>query len=55
MNTAYLALGSNLGERERQLAEALRRLQSDADVQVTQTSSLYETAKRTYNARQYAP
>ncbi len=38
----YLALGTNLGERERNLKEALRLL-AEAGVQTTKTSSVYET------------
>lgn len=44
MKTAFLALGSNLGDRRRHLAEALQRLQSNDDVQVARVSSVYETA-----------
>jgi 2-amino-4-hydroxy-6-hydroxymethyldihydropteridine diphosphokinase len=39
---AYLSLGSNLGDRQAYLAEALRRLQS-AGVVLLRSSSLYET------------
>ena len=38
---AYLSLGSNLGDREAQLQEAIRRL--DAIGQVVKVSSFYET------------
>jgi 2-amino-4-hydroxy-6-hydroxymethyldihydropteridine diphosphokinase len=38
----YLALGSNVGERERNLREAMR-LVGESSVQVTKISSLYET------------
>jgi 2-amino-4-hydroxy-6-hydroxymethyldihydropteridine diphosphokinase len=41
MNFAYLSLGSNIGDREAQLREAIRRL--DAIGQVKKISSLYET------------
>ena len=40
-NLAYLSLGSNLGDRENHLQEAIRRLQSVGSV--TAVSSLYET------------
>lgn len=43
MNTAYLGLGSNLGDRRRYLAEALRRLEATPGTQVTAVSSVYET------------
>lgn len=39
---AYLSLGSNLGDREQNLAEAVRRLTKNG-VTVTRQSSLYET------------
>ena len=42
MATVYLALGSNIGEREKNLREALRRL-DHAAIQVLKTSSIYET------------
>ena len=42
MKVAYLSLGSNLGDRERMLAEALRLLQAP-DVQVARISPVYET------------
>lgn len=43
MKTVYLSLGSNLGERQEHLAEALRLLE-EAGVTVVRRSSLYETA-----------
>lgn len=47
MKTAFLALGSNLGlnlgDREANLRQAVRRLESD-EIRVTRRSSLYETA-----------
>lgn len=45
MPIAYLSLGSNLGNRERYLREALRLLASDG-LSVTRVSSIYETAPR---------
>ncbi len=42
--TAYLGLGSNLGDRRLQLEEALLRLHRREGIQLTQLSSLYETA-----------
>ena len=42
MKTAYLGLGSNLGDREWALAEALRRMQG-VDLTIVRMSSLYET------------
>ena len=40
---AYLGLGSNIGERERLLAEAVERLSDHPSVEVTAVSPLYET------------
>ena len=45
MKTAYLALGSNIGDREANLRDAVRRLETE-DLRVTRKSSLYETAPR---------
>ena len=43
MNTAYLLIGGNLGDRAAYLAEAVNQI-SDRCGRVTSTSSLYETA-----------
>ncbi|WP_261381648.1 2-amino-4-hydroxy-6-hydroxymethyldihydropteridine diphosphokinase [Paenibacillus cremeus] len=40
---AYLGLGSNMGDRERYLQEALRLLQEHPDVWITEQSGIYET------------
>ncbi|MGD0437833.1 MAG: 2-amino-4-hydroxy-6-hydroxymethyldihydropteridine diphosphokinase [Bryobacteraceae bacterium] len=45
MKTVYLALGSNLGDREGHLRTALERLAA-AEVLVTRRSSVYETEPR---------
>lgn len=45
MKTVFLALGSNVGDREEHLREAVRRLESD-ELRVVRRSSLYETAPR---------
>ncbi len=42
MNTAYLSLGSNLEDRERNLKRALELLASP-DIQIKRVSSIYET------------
>lgn len=44
MTKVYLGLGSNVGDREQQLNEALRLLDGQPGIQVTQVSSLFETA-----------
>jgi len=42
--TAYIALGSNLGERERNLREAVEALRKQHGVEVCRVSRFYETA-----------
>lgn len=42
--TAYIGLGSNLGDRERTIRAALRMLGGDGSIQVTRVSDLQETA-----------
>lgn len=41
--TVYIALGSNLGDRQDYLDRALQALQEHSDIEVTQTSSSFET------------
>ena len=43
MKPAFLGLGSNLGDRRRQLTEALRALAADPAVTIVQGSSVYES------------
>ncbi|KGT72837.1 2-amino-4-hydroxy-6-hydroxymethyldihydropteridine pyrophosphokinase, partial [Bradyrhizobium japonicum] len=40
---AYLALGSNIGEREGYLAKAIEALHARSNITVTALSSVYET------------
>ncbi len=42
MPTTYLALGSNIGDRENNLREAIRLLRA-SDLQITKISNIYET------------
>jgi 2-amino-4-hydroxy-6-hydroxymethyldihydropteridine diphosphokinase len=42
MTTVYIALGTNVGDREHNLREALRLL-AEADVRILKISSIYET------------
>lgn len=41
--TAYIAIGSNMGEREQWLNKAIAALQQHADIEVVQVSNIYET------------
>jgi 2-amino-4-hydroxy-6-hydroxymethyldihydropteridine diphosphokinase len=47
--TAYLSLGSNLGQREANLTEAVRFLAQDSQIAVIRASSVYETAPWGYS------
>jgi 2-amino-4-hydroxy-6-hydroxymethyldihydropteridine diphosphokinase len=40
----YLALGSNQGERESHLENAIIKLEEETDISIIKTSSIYETA-----------
>src|SRR3954453_16933651 len=42
-STAYIGLGSNLGDRQAHLDQALEALEQIANVEVKQASSYYET------------
>ncbi len=42
--TCYLSLGSNLGDRATNLADALHRLRDHPQLQILKVSSLYQTA-----------
>jgi 2-amino-4-hydroxy-6-hydroxymethyldihydropteridine diphosphokinase len=42
MNTVYIALGTNVGDREHNLREALRLL-AESGIQIQKISSIYET------------
>ena len=44
MNTAYVSIGSNMGERETYLHEAVAHLKKDQAIHVSRISSIYETA-----------
>ncbi|MBW3114738.1 MULTISPECIES: 2-amino-4-hydroxy-6-hydroxymethyldihydropteridine diphosphokinase [Bacillaceae] len=43
MNTAYISLGSNMGDRESYLEKAINILGSHGKIEVTKRSSMYET------------
>ncbi|TSI05490.1 2-amino-4-hydroxy-6-hydroxymethyldihydropteridine diphosphokinase [Lysinibacillus sp. BW-2-10] len=44
MNNVYLSLGTNIGEREQNLKQAVTILQAKEDIVVEAVSSIYETA-----------
>ncbi|MGK0555013.1 2-amino-4-hydroxy-6-hydroxymethyldihydropteridine diphosphokinase [Macrococcus capreoli] len=44
MTVAYISFGSNMGDRERQITDALAMLNEVRETKVTQVSALYETA-----------
>ena len=44
MNTVYLSIGTNIGEREGNLVEAVRQLVATKNIHVQKVSSIYETA-----------
>jgi len=50
MTTAYFALGTNVGDRERNLREALRLL-AEAGIRILKISSIYETEPVDYLAQ----
>ncbi|KIL53737.1 2-amino-4-hydroxy-6-hydroxymethyldihydropteridine pyrophosphokinase [Jeotgalibacillus alimentarius] len=43
MVTAYLSLGSNIGDTKRNLQEAVKMLDASPSIEVTKVSSIYET------------
>jgi 2-amino-4-hydroxy-6-hydroxymethyldihydropteridine diphosphokinase len=46
LKTVYLGIGSNIGDREANLREALARLEAGAEISIVRRSSLYETEPR---------
>ena len=52
MKLAYLSLGSNLGDREHNLAAALKRLPAP-DLRILRVSSTYETEPVDYTAQRW--
>ena len=43
MSTAYISIGSNLGDRLGYIREAIRKLEHSKDVEICKASSVYET------------
>ncbi len=50
--TAYIGLGGNMGDPPKQMAAALQSLQAQADIDVTDVSSLYRSAPVGYEDQQ---
>ena len=44
MNEAFLSIGTNIGEREKNLQDAIRVLMAQDGVKIVAISSIYETA-----------
>ena len=44
MTIAYLSIGTNIGEREQNLQDAVKPLHAHKEITVTAISSIYETA-----------
>ena len=44
MNEAFLSIGTNIGEREKNLQDAVRLLMAQDEVKIVAISSIYETA-----------
>lgn len=44
MNNVYLSIGTNIGDREQNLKQAIKMLQGKKDIAVEAISSIYETA-----------
>ena len=43
MSTAYISIGSNLGDRLGYVKEAIRKLEQSKDIEICRASSVYET------------
>jgi 2-amino-4-hydroxy-6-hydroxymethyldihydropteridine diphosphokinase len=52
MKTVYLGLGSNVGDREKNLADALEQL-ADPNFRITRVSSIYETEPIGFTAQRF--
>lgn len=55
MKTAYLGLGSNVGDREAHLQAVIERLQAHSDVYVEAASPVYETEAHTRSPSESQP
>lgn len=53
MNTVYLGLGTNLGDRMAQLNEVIDRLEREAAIEIVECSFIYETAPIGYTEQPF--
>lgn len=48
MSTAYISIGSNLGDRLEYTREAIRKIKQSKEIEIRKTSSVYETQPAEY-------
>lgn len=48
MSTAYISIGSNLGNRLKYIREAIRRIEQSKEIKISKVSSVYETQPAEY-------
>ena len=53
MHTAYLSIGSNMGDREDNLRRAIEILQDNDNIEVTKCANIYETEPVGYDDQPY--
>lgn len=53
IHTAYLSIGSNMGDREDNLRKAIKILQDNDDIKVTGCANIYETEPVGYDDQPY--
>ncbi|SMC53013.1 2-amino-4-hydroxy-6-hydroxymethyldihydropteridinediphosphokinase [Oscillospiraceae bacterium] len=53
MHTAYLSIGSNMGDREENLRSAIDLLNADEAIEVTKCANIYETEPVGYDDQPY--
>jgi 2-amino-4-hydroxy-6-hydroxymethyldihydropteridine diphosphokinase len=48
LSTAYISIGSNLGNRLKYIREAIRRIEQSKEIKISRASSVYETQPAEY-------
>jgi 2-amino-4-hydroxy-6-hydroxymethyldihydropteridine diphosphokinase len=48
LSTAYISIGSNLGNRLKYIREAIRRIEQSKEIKISKASSVYETPPAEY-------